>query len=57
MQALAVMEKHLAQATWFTGPAYGVADIALFATVSGDLNPAHMDAVWANSGRFGRGLG
>ena len=31
MQALAVMEKHLAQATWFTGPAYGVADIALFA--------------------------
>ncbi|UOV05134.1 glutathione S-transferase family protein [Pseudoxanthomonas sp. F37] len=31
MQALAVMEKHLAQAAWFTGPAYGVADIALFA--------------------------
>ena len=31
MQALAVMEKRLAQATWFTGPAYGVADIALFA--------------------------
>ena len=31
MQALAVMEKHLVQATWFTGPAYGVADIALFA--------------------------
>mgnify|MGYP003589478986 FL=1 len=31
MQALAVMEKHLAQAGWFTGPAYGVADIALFA--------------------------
>ena len=31
MQALAVMEKHHAQATWFTGPAYGVADIALFA--------------------------
>lgn len=30
-QALAVMEKHLAQAPWFTGPAYGVADIALFA--------------------------
>ena len=30
-QALAVMEKHLAQAAWFTGPAYGVADIALFA--------------------------
>ena len=31
MQALAVMEKRLAQAAWFTGPAYGVADIALFA--------------------------
>ena len=31
MQALAVMEKYLAQAAWFTGPAYGVADIALFA--------------------------
>ncbi|MCH2090659.1 MAG: glutathione S-transferase family protein [Pseudoxanthomonas sp.] len=31
MQALAVMEKHLAQAAWFTGPNYGVADIALFA--------------------------
>ena len=31
MQALAVMEKHLAQAAWFTGPTYGVADIALFA--------------------------
>lgn len=31
MQALAVMERYLAQAAWFTGPAYGVADIALFA--------------------------
>ncbi|KRA51085.1 glutathione S-transferase [Pseudoxanthomonas sp. Root65] len=30
-QALAVMEKHLEHAAWFTGPAYGVADIALFA--------------------------
>ena len=30
-QALAVMEKHLEQADWFTGAAYGVADIALFA--------------------------
>ena len=30
-QALAVMEKHLQSAPWFTGPAYGVADIALFA--------------------------
>ena len=35
----------------------GEADIALFATVSGDLNPAHMDAAWANSGRFGRVIG
>ncbi|MEL1264186.1 glutathione S-transferase family protein [Pseudoxanthomonas putridarboris] len=30
-QALAVMEKHLQSADWFTGDAYGVADIALFA--------------------------
>jgi len=30
-QALAVMEKHLQGACWFTGPEYGVADIALFA--------------------------
>lgn len=30
-QALAVMEKHLRHAAWFTGEAYGVADIALFA--------------------------
>lgn len=30
-QALDVMEKHLAAAPWFTGPAYGIADIALFA--------------------------
>jgi len=30
-QALAVMERHLETAIWFTGPAYGVADIALFA--------------------------
>ena len=29
--ALAVMEKHLQAQAWFTGPAYGVADIALFA--------------------------
>ena len=35
----------------------GEADIALFATVSGDMNPAHMDAAWANSGRFGRVIG
>ena len=30
-QALAAMEKHLRGARWFTGPEYGVADIALFA--------------------------
>lgn len=29
--ALAVMDGHLAQHAWFTGPAYGIADIALFA--------------------------
>lgn len=29
--ALAVMEKHLAGNAWFTGPEYGIADIALFA--------------------------
>ena len=30
-QALAVMEKHLTAAAWFSGPDYGIADIALFA--------------------------
>lgn len=30
-QALAVMEKHLESAHWFTGGEYGIADIALFA--------------------------
>jgi glutathione S-transferase len=30
-QALAVMERHLLAAPWFTGPQYGIADIALFA--------------------------
>ena len=30
-QALAVMERHLATQRWFTGPDYGIADIALFA--------------------------
>ncbi|HVI60051.1 MAG TPA: glutathione S-transferase family protein [Luteimonas sp.] len=29
--ALAVMERHLAANAWFTGPAYGIADIALSA--------------------------
>jgi len=29
--ALSVMEQHLRQADWFTGNAYGIADIALFA--------------------------
>ncbi|MFL6593318.1 MAG: glutathione S-transferase family protein [Luteimonas sp.] len=30
-QALAVMERHLSTASWFTGADYGIADIALFA--------------------------
>jgi glutathione S-transferase len=30
-QALAVMERHLASARWFSGDGYGIADIALFA--------------------------
>ena len=30
-QALAVMEQHLKQHPWFSGEAYGIADIALFA--------------------------
>ena len=30
-QALAVMEKHLSGQAWFTGPDYGIADVALFA--------------------------
>ena len=30
-QALSVMERHLQQHAWFTGPAYGIADIALHA--------------------------
>jgi glutathione S-transferase len=30
-QALAVMEEHLAAHPWFSGPAYGIADIALYA--------------------------
>ena len=30
-QALAVMERHLLTAAWFTGSDYGIADIALFA--------------------------
>ena len=32
--ALAVMERHLAAHPWFTGPDYGIADIALFAYTS-----------------------
>ena len=37
-QALAVMERHLQSAPWFTGADYGIADIALFAytDVAGD---------------------
>jgi len=30
-QALAVMEQHLSASAWFSGAAYGIADIALFA--------------------------
>ena len=30
-QALAVMERHLSSAPWFSGADYGIADIALFA--------------------------
>lgn len=33
------------------------ADIALFATVSGDVNPAHLDAAYASHTRFGRVIG
>ena len=33
-RALAVMERHLSTQPWFTGPDYGVADIALFAYTS-----------------------
>ena len=33
-QALGVMERHLSTQSWFTGPDYGVADIALFAYTS-----------------------
>ena len=29
--ALAVMERHMSAEAWFSGPAYGIADIALFA--------------------------
>jgi glutathione S-transferase len=37
-QALAVMEGHLAAHPWFSGPGYGIADVALFAytSVAGD---------------------
>ena len=29
------------------------ADVVMFAGVTGDLNPAHVDAVWAEKSRFG----
>ena len=32
--ALALMERHLSTQQWFSGPAYGIADIALFAYTS-----------------------
>jgi glutathione S-transferase len=51
-QALAVMERHLATHAWFSGDAYGIADIALFAytDVAGeggfDLAPYPAIADW-----------
>ncbi|MFC7300969.1 glutathione S-transferase family protein [Cognatiluteimonas weifangensis] len=33
-QSLAVMERHLGDAAWFSGPDYGVADIALYPNTS-----------------------
>jgi 3-hydroxybutyryl-CoA dehydratase len=29
------------------------ADVVMFAGITGDLNPAHIDQVWAESSRFG----
>ena len=44
-QALAVMERHLSAQPWFTGEAYGIADIALFAyTCVADHGGIHLDA-------------
>jgi glutathione S-transferase len=50
--ALGVMETHLGGQEWFTGPRYGVADIALFAytqsagDVGFDLAPLHHVRAW-----------
>lgn len=44
-QALAVMERHLSGAPWFTGDAYGIADIALHAyTGVAHHGGIHLDA-------------
>jgi glutathione S-transferase len=51
-QVLAVMEKHLQSNDWFTGPHYGIADIALFAYTSVahhggfDLSPYPHVSAW-----------
>jgi 3-hydroxybutyryl-CoA dehydratase len=29
------------------------ADVVMFAGITGDMNPAHLDAVWAEGSRFG----
>ena len=44
-QALAVMERHLSAAPWFTGDTYGIADVALFAyTCVADHGGIRLDA-------------
>jgi glutathione S-transferase len=46
-QALAVMERHLSTRPWFTGDAYGVADIAPHAFVAADRRQRWQHAVLA----------
>src|SRR3546814_6370096 len=48
-QALAVMEKHLAGSDWFTGPAYGIADIALFAYTRSEEHTSELQSLMRNS--------
>lgn len=56
-QALDVMEQHLRQATWFSGPGYGIADIALFAythcAADGGFDLQRWPAISAWLGRVG----